>query len=165
VFKLKGFLTTKQVILTGSFNNWDEKAIRMKRTADGWEMHMTLPPGEYEYKFIADGKWMEDPANPVKKHNEYGTYNSVINLNKSVRFFLAGFTTAKEVILAGSFNNWDTHQIKMRRTGPGWTYEMSLGRGKHQYKFIVDGQWIVDPVNPRKESDLHGNENSVLLVH
>jgi hypothetical protein len=42
-------------------------------------------PGNSEYKFIVDGKWILDPDNKLYEENQYGTGNSVlcINSNKS----------------------------------------------------------------------------------
>jgi len=164
LFKLKGYTGNKKVILTGNFNNWDEEAIPMKRVADGWEMHMTLKPGVYEYKFIVDGEWMEDPANPEKRLNQYHTLNSVLRVAKQVRFELEGFNDARQVVLSGSFNDWNETALKMRRTELGWKIEIPLVGGKHLYKFIVDGQWMLDPANPRTETTWDGHENSVLFV-
>lgn len=164
VFRLKGYTNNKKVILTGSFNNWDEEALLMKRVADGWEMHLTLAPGVYEYKFIADGKWLEDPANPEKRRNQYGTFNSVLRVTKQLRFDLKGYDDARTVVLSGSFNNWDEKALKMRRTETGWKIEIPLTGGKHLYKFIVDGNWMTDPANPRTETTWDGFVNSVLFV-
>lgn len=164
VFRLKGFIPSKRVVVTGSFNNWDENALEMKRSADGWELTLTLKPGVYEYKFIADGQWLHDPANPERRHNQYGTYNSLLRVTTPVRFELEGFREAREVILTGNFNNWDEKAVKMRRTEFGWAAELPLAGGKHLYKFIVDGGWMTDPANPRIETDPHGNVNSVLFV-
>jgi hypothetical protein len=164
VFRLKGHLNDKQVILPGSFNNWDETAIEMNRVADGWEIRMTLAPGEYEYKFIADGKWLDDPDNPDKKHNEYGSYNSVLRLSVAARFVLKGYEDAKTVVLTGSFTNWSLSGYVMHRTNAGWTFELPLKKGKYLYKFIVDGAWMTDPGNPMVERDLQGNSNSVLFL-
>ncbi len=163
-FHLKGHLNAKTVILTGSFNNWDEHLYKMRRDATGWTLRLSLAPREYEYKFIVDGEWMHDPANPEKRINQYDTYNSILRLTKTVNFELRGFNDAKTVILAGSFNNWDEHSTKMQRTASGWKIELPLASGKHTYKFIVDGQWMHDPANPRLENDRQGNENSVLFV-
>ena len=164
-FVLKGYTQAKTVILTGSFNNWDEQAIHMKRQGDGWEIHLTLSPGIYEYKFIADGTWMEDPANHEKRRNQYATFNSVLRVFTVVKFVLDGHQNAQQVVLSGSFNNWDPSAIKMRRTDAGWRAELPLVGGKHLYKFVVDGQWITDPANRRVEIDLEGNHNSVLFVN
>ena len=164
VFTLRGYPFAKRVILSGTFNNWDEESIHMKRKTDAWEIHLSLTPGEYEYKFIVDGMWIEDPANPVKRRNQHDTYNSVLHVSKPVRFELSGYKDASEVILAGSFNDWNTRFQKMRRTESGWWTEVQLLGGKHLYKFIVDGNWITDPGNRRVEVDLEGNHNSVLFV-
>lgn len=164
LFRLEGYAKSKQVILSGTFNNWDEEALRMRRVADGWEMRLSLAPGVYEYKFIADGKWMEDPANREKRRNQYNTFNSVLRVTKQVRFELRGFDDARTVILSGSFNNWNEKALKMRRTESGWAIEIPLTGGKHLYKFIVDGNWMTDPANPRTETTWDGFVNSVLLV-
>lgn len=163
-FYLKGHLHAAQVILAGSFNGWDEESLRMSRTDDGWEVRIQLTPGEYHYKFIADGQWLHDPANPRKVRNEHGTFNSILKISKLINFQLAGFSSAKQVILAGSFNGWNEAKTKMRQQDGRWMISMDLSAGKHYYKFIVDGNWIVDPSNPLTEKDREGNVNSILLV-
>lgn len=164
LFQLHGFTHKKQVILTGSFNHWNEKALKMHKTADGWTLRLQLNPGLYHYKFIADGEWMHDPNNKESVENEYNTLNSVLEVGQLVRFYLPGFPDAKNVILAGSFNHWNTQALHLRKTELGWAIDLSLLSGKHKYKYIVDGQWILDPGNQRVERDREGNENSVILV-
>lgn len=164
LFSLKGFRKAKEVILAGEFNGWNEEQLKMNRTESGWELRLDLPPGRYEYKFIADKEWLHDPANPNKVRNIHRTYNSVLFVNKLVAFKLNGFSRARKVILAGSFNNWNEKDTQMKREGDFWTISMELPGGKHLYKFIVDGNWMVDPVNPLKEKDREGNVNSVLIV-
>jgi hypothetical protein len=164
LFQLKGFTHKKQMILTGSFNHWDEKALPMRKTADGWALRLQLQPGLYHYKFIADGEWMHDPGNKESVINEYNTLNSILEVGQSVRFYLRGYPDAQKVILAGSFNHWDKEALRMQKTDLGWAIELTLKNGKHKYKYIVDGKWILDPGNQRTERDREGNENSVLLV-
>jgi len=70
-----------EVILMGDFNNWDPKVHPMKNDGDGiWNKTVMIPPGESEYKFFADGQWIEDPRNDQNCTNCFGTYNSVLNL-------------------------------------------------------------------------------------
>lgn len=164
VFRLAGFTEKQRVVLAGTFNNWDEQNYRMKRVEGGWEMWLTLKPGTYEYKFIVDGEWMHDPANPEKKLNEHHTFNSILRVTTPVRFELAGFPDAREVILTGTFNDWNEKALRMRRTEFGWAIDLPLAGGKHLYKFIVDGKWMTDPANPRTETDRYGHVNSVLFV-
>lgn len=164
LFFLRGHTQAKEVILTGSFNGWDEHEITMDRTNDGWELKADLNPGTYEYKFIVDGEWMHDPDNPRKKRNEYLTFNSIMEVTQPVTFILDGFTNAEQVILAGSFNDWNENKTRMKKTEKGWKLTLQLPGGKHYYKFIVDGVWYTDPSNPLVEDDGRGNVNSVRIV-
>ncbi|WP_250432587.1 hypothetical protein [Hanstruepera flava] len=163
-FKLYGYNNAKKVILAGSFNKWDENLFEMNKVGNGWEITLQIKPGSYEYRYIVDGKWIEDPYNPNKVGNEFGEYNSVINISKEVTFELQGFLDAKKVILSGSFNNWSENEPKMKKTDFGWTLTLTLAGGKHHYKFIIDNEWLIDPDNPVKEYDGKGNINSVCMV-
>ena len=136
----------------------------MIKVDDGWELTLQINPGEYQYRFIVDGNWMEDPNNPNKTPNEFGEYNSVLDIKKEITFFLYDHADAQNVILSGSFNNWNEHDLKMTKTEEGWTYTIPLSGGKHHYKFIVDGNWMLDPENPVKEYDQSSHINSVYMV-
>jgi 1,4-alpha-glucan branching enzyme len=73
----------KEVILVGDFNNWNPKKHPMKRDDNGkWTKAVILPPGQYEYKFLVDGQWKQDPQNERICPNEFGSYNNVFNLPK-----------------------------------------------------------------------------------
>ena len=163
-FKLKGFKDAKKVIVAGSFNKWDENLFKMNKAEDGWELTLKIKPGVYEYRFIVDGKWMEDPSNIHKAKNEYREYNSLIDIKEYAAFKLRGFTNAKKVVLSGSFNNWNEHDFVMRKMDYGWKYVLPLSGGKHHYKFIVDGKWVLDPNNSVKEYDGNGHVNSVCMI-
>ena len=70
--------TARQVSLAGDFNNWDLKAGPMHKGADGvWHLSVALKPGRYEYRFVADKVWCDDPAAEMKTVNTMGTSNSV----------------------------------------------------------------------------------------
>ncbi|MCO6476619.1 MAG: glycogen-binding domain-containing protein [Phaeodactylibacter sp.] len=163
-FFLPGFEEAGHVALTGSFNGWDEHAFIMDRVEGGWATRLQLDAGRYEYKFIVDGQWIEDPYNPEKRKNQYHTYNSILHVAKPVTFRLENYDDAQEVALAGSFNDWRTDDVRMHREGNAWVATLELKGGKHWYKFIVDGKWIADPANPFKEHDGMGNINSVIIV-
>jgi 1,4-alpha-glucan branching enzyme len=71
----------KEVILMGDFNNWNPKKHPMKKDENGkWTRIVMLLPGKYEYKFLVDGQWKEDPQNTKICANIFGTYNNVFNL-------------------------------------------------------------------------------------
>jgi 1,4-alpha-glucan branching enzyme len=72
----------KEVMLVGDFTNWQAKPLqmdRMKPRSRTFAVTLSLPPGSYQYKFIVDGEWVEDPkAESVA--NNFGTRNSVIHI-------------------------------------------------------------------------------------
>lgn len=146
--QLKGYTGHNSMILAGSFNNWNERELSMQRTPEGWMLRMYLREGTYTYKFIADGQWMLDPYNPVARPDGEGNVNSVMALGDTTFFMLEGYTEAKVVILSGNFNNWNTGELIMERTPTGWQIPYVLPAGTYEYKFIVDGTWIIDPANP-----------------
>ena len=78
-------------------------------------------------------------------------------------FVLTGFENAKEIFIAGSFNNWSAKSDKLQRKGSVWTTDVEAEPGKHSYKFVVDGRWILDPNNPEKakEGDYY---NSIVII-
>ncbi|MDD4309669.1 MAG: glycogen-binding domain-containing protein, partial [Candidatus Cloacimonetes bacterium] len=67
-----------------------------------------------------------------------------------------------KVGLAGSFSAWQI--LPMENTGGVYILSLELPLGCYRYKFIVDGNWIIDESNPHKESDAFGGLNSVLIV-
>lgn len=163
IFNLAGYETANTVILSGNFNNWSWTELRMNKIAGGWELPYVLGPGNYEYKFIVDGKWITDPSNPCHKGSGDFT-NSCFTFKPNTTFTLSGFSDAKKVIVTGSFNNWSYEQYQMTNENGAWTYSMYLQPGKYTYKFIVDDSWLIDPANPNWEENELGTGNSVLWV-
>ncbi len=70
------------VALVGDFNGWDPSANPLRRRKDGmWWVTVRLSPGVYQYKLVVNGsEWREDPRNPHRVPNEYGTWNSVLEV-------------------------------------------------------------------------------------
>lgn len=69
----------REVVLMGDFNQWGSKKHRMKRNNNGvWEMKVILGPGAHEYKFLVDGQWKNDPANPLSCANCFGSKNNFV---------------------------------------------------------------------------------------
>jgi 1,4-alpha-glucan branching enzyme len=74
----------KEVLLAGDFTDWATHPKKMKRTklrGRTYETTVSLPPGRYEYKFIVDGEWIEDPK-AAAQPNCYGTVNSVCEVQR-----------------------------------------------------------------------------------
>lgn len=162
-FSLKGFENARSVLLTGTFNYWRKDELYMKRSGDCWEFPYALGPGNYEYRFIVDGKEITDPDNPVQVNNN-GNMNSYLVLEPNHTFKLAGYTNAKKVMLAGDFNGFKPDHTFMKKVEGGWEFSLHLNRGKHLYKFIIDGKWALDPANTLWEQNNYGTGDSVIWI-
>lgn len=80
--------------------------------------------------------------------------------------FRARFENAKNVRIAGDFNQWNAAQTPLSpasRPG-GWCITLPLSSGRYRYRFIVDGRWVSDPHNDRVEYNEFGELNNVLDV-
>ncbi|WCJ21783.1 5'-AMP-activated protein kinase-related [Euphorbia peplus] len=70
--------------------------------------------------------------------------------------------SASEVLLAGSFDGWATKR-KMQKSSTGiFSLCMKLYPGKYEIKFIVDGEWRIDPLRPIVRNN--GYENNLLII-
>ncbi len=81
----------------------------------------------------------------------------------TVRFTLKPAPPAKQVMLAGDFNEWKPVALKKQKDG-SFAVVMPLRAGVYEYKYIVDGQWVVDPDNSRWALNPYGTLNSVAQV-
>lgn len=163
LFTLKGFENARTVTLTGSFNHWRKDELYMKKSAECWEFPYSLGAGNYEYRFVVDGKEITDPDNPVLVNNN-GNMNSYLVLDPNYTFRLSGYPNANKVNLAGDFNGFNPNLISMKKAGDDWEFSLHLSRGKHLYKFIVDGNWIKDPANKLWEQNNYSTGDSVLWI-
>jgi 1,4-alpha-glucan branching enzyme len=68
----------QEVFIAGEFNNWDERGNPLKRDENGvWGIVIHLPPGRYEYRFLTDGRWENDPSCSSCVPNAFGSLNCV----------------------------------------------------------------------------------------
>lgn len=68
--------------VSGDFNQWSETSHALEQEDDGiWKKTVLLPPGTYEYKFVVDGQWQNDPENDAVCLNCFGTTNNRIEVS------------------------------------------------------------------------------------
>ena len=58
---------------------------------------------------------------------------------------------ARAVHLAGNFNRWNPAKEPLfNLSGRGlWQKSVPLQPGEYQYKYVIDGNWVLDPANPK----------------
>ena len=165
------------VEVAGEFSNWKPEALT-KDESGNWSTTVYLEPGQYGYKFVVDGEWKFDPKNPRRKMvNDIENSAIIVGTNSAEKTtadepatpgkptFTYADPNAKAVFVAGQFNNWDPTATPLKKNEAGlWSTTIALKPGKQLYKFIVDGEWRLDPKNPASEDDGSGNMNSIKTV-
>ncbi len=72
---------------------------------------------------------------------------------------------ANAVFIAGSFNEWKPEKTPLIHVGSGkWVGDLEVKAGRHEYLFVVDGQWIPDPNAKETVPNPFGGTNSILVV-
>ena len=72
----------RRVCVAGMFNNWQPDADPMQSQADGpWSIELELSPGTYEYRFVVDGCWCDDPDAAETAPNLFGGHNAVLRVS------------------------------------------------------------------------------------
>jgi 1,4-alpha-glucan branching enzyme len=72
-----------------------------------------------------------------------GEPHSTMRSARRVNFYCHA-PRAKSVQLSGDFNHWNRLPMKQRDDG-WWFVQVLLAPGHHQYRFLVDGQPVLDP--------------------
>jgi len=115
--------------------HWDVASIRPSRTA-------TIPPSR------ARAERPDEPPQPELRFVKF-----------SVK--IAG---AKEVKIAGDFNKWNPDALPLvRKDRSLWEALVPLPPGKYKYLCRVDGQDVLDPLNPDTDME-SGRKVSLLTV-
>ncbi len=69
----------QSVFVTGDFNDWDPKSQPLKKhSKKTWKVSVYLMPGRYEYRFLVDGRWQNDPKCTSYVSNTFGGENCVL---------------------------------------------------------------------------------------
>ena len=72
-------IPAQHVSVAGDFNGWNPEAHPMKRISQTtYAIRFKLPPGEYQYKLVVDGTWVEDPSAKRQVPNGHGSRNSIL---------------------------------------------------------------------------------------
>jgi len=71
----------QNVSLAGDFNDWNANSHLLQKASNGtWEVNIDLNPGKYEYRFIVDGEWKNDPDCMSFTSNSFGSENCILKL-------------------------------------------------------------------------------------
>ena len=84
---------------------------------------------------------------------------------KEVNFSIRA-PNAREIYVVGDFNNWKIDDgVRLARFDDGrWEKKMGLPPGRYKYKFVVDGEWVVDTQNGEREQNSFGTFDSIIKL-
>ena len=73
------------VRIAGDFNGWvPDRGVRSLIASEGlervWTKVLPLEPGTYQYRYVVDGEWREDPTNPQSAPGPTGQPNSILHV-------------------------------------------------------------------------------------
>lgn len=68
----------QSVLVAGDFTRWDQVPVSLKKQKAGvWKKVVSLEPGQYEYRYLVDGQWQDDPNCATRVANPFGSANCV----------------------------------------------------------------------------------------
>ncbi len=150
------FPDAKEVSIAGSFNGWNPGATAMEPFGTGcgqWEVDLHLEPGKYEYRFLVDGNWTDDPSGGPFVANPFGTRNSVFVVNAGDDTATNGATprddgskNASKSSCSGLMENsaWlnssNSTDVQRRKQIEALAYNLYLQRGKEPGHALED--WL-----------------------
>ncbi len=134
-FSFRPDAASAAVFLAGEFNGWNPARTAMERMGDGvCRATVELADGRYPYKFVVDGRWLADPANPAKEPDGHGGFNSILVVGNMVVGKVAGeMPDAQRVVEGFETPDWARDAI--------W-YQVMLDR-------FANGDPDNDPPNTR----------------
>lgn len=71
----------------------------------------------------------------------------------------------KKIFIANTFNAWEPKKSRLKENAADeYSAVLLLPAGRHEYKFVVDDEWCMDPWNPETIPNDHGSTNNVIVV-
>jgi len=76
-----------RVAVAGDFNGWSTEStlLRFDPVLKVHHAIVHIPDGRHRYRLVVDGRWMNDPYNPVQEVSSFGEPNSVLDVRTKQR--------------------------------------------------------------------------------
>jgi chromosome partitioning protein len=88
---------------------------------------------------------------------------AVESLSKEIRFAIDA-PNAKDIYIVGDFNHWkidDSSRLSRIQDGK-WEKSLGLPAGRYKYKFVIDGEWVLDSQNSQRVPNAFGTFDSII---
>ena len=116
-FELPSCVWADRISVSGSFNQWDERGIPLVQGRDGvWRATVDLAAGQrYEFRYWIDGRWQTDYHADGFTDNQYGSHNSVIDLEESGQALYPALYPTRYPTVLGSTAGSQEERIQIDR--------------------------------------------------
>ncbi|MEM5947352.1 hypothetical protein WKV44_02235 [Spirochaetia bacterium 38H-sp] len=164
VISYQGHGTEKRVGIALSTEGF-KQIHTMAKNPNNIFVYVIKPPRDVDtitYRFVIDGIWMPDPANPNTIRDREGIILSLAKIplqslpeispeiDGNTVIFTYRTEPGKKVTLVGEFCNWDPFLLVMQEVSPGvYQRKLRLPAGSYAYYFFVNGKRVADPLNPK----------------
>ena len=112
------------------------------------------------------GGQLQTASQALKNYEPNSARKDTIYVDQDGYVVIRLYTNAKSVFIAGDFNNWSEKDTEAYFVDDGiWEAVLELTPGIYEYKFITDGNWIVDPNAFAYVDDGFGGKNGVFEVY
>ncbi len=107
----------------------------------------------------------EEPQTADISGNTPSLVDSVKSLSREVRFAVDA-PDAKDIYIVGDFNHWKIDETsRLSRTPDGrWEKSVGLSSGRYKYKFVIDGEWVLDAKNNERVQNAFGTFDSIIAL-
>ena len=91
--------------------------------------------------------------------------DSVKSLSREIRFAVDA-PAAKDIYIVGDFNHWKMDEkSRLSRGSDGkWEKNLGLSSGRYKYKFVIDGEWVLDSQNSERVQNAFGTFDSIISL-
>lgn len=117
-----------------------------------------------EEAHMAEQAPIEDIVSPSPATEEPVSASAPFETPDGVRFTFEA-PDARSVQLAGDFNDWTPEAGEMELLGGVWVKTLFLPPGRYRYRYVVDGRWQNDPLNPSVEPSPYGGHDSLVELN
>ncbi|MDD5436872.1 MAG: AAA family ATPase [Candidatus Omnitrophica bacterium] len=103
------------------------------------------------------------PVNRISEERQPEVESLSEILSKEITFAINA-PDAKDIHIVGDFNHWKINEeSRLARIQDGrWEKRVGLSPGKYKYKFVIDGEWVLDSQNTERVPNAFGSFDSII---
>jgi len=151
-------------VLQGSTKSFDLGKYLIRENSSVYLLNQTQGVSINKYQININSESLEPGLYPINMLIDGEKFEIYIRVEKMIdhRFHYQG-KDSDEVYVMGGFNDWSRDELRMEsQQNNQYEKNVFMEPKKHEYKFVVNGQELIDPENSVFTSNNIGGWNSIL---